>query len=165
MFKTYSSSRSLVITSRRFATNRLRALVSVRLVYFSPLMMTSWNGNIFRVTGHLCGEFTSHRCIPHTKASIAELWCFFICAWLNGWVNSGEAGDLRRHRAHYGVTVMNALLPCEEPNTRHLLTLLKVCMDFWLFWIVQKYASNPQYNCTTNLLYVTQEQPENLGPP
>ena len=39
-------------------------------------MMTSWNGNIFRVTGHLCGEFTGHRWIPHTKASDAELWCF-----------------------------------------------------------------------------------------
>ena len=39
-------------------------------------MMTPSNGNIFRVTGHLCGEFTSHRWIPHTKASDAELWCF-----------------------------------------------------------------------------------------
>ena len=39
-------------------------------------MMTSWNGNIFRVTGHLCGEFTGHRWIPRTKASDAELWCF-----------------------------------------------------------------------------------------
>ena len=26
-----------------------------------------------------------------------------ICAWLNGWVNNREAGDLRRHRAHYDV--------------------------------------------------------------
>ena len=26
-----------------------------------PFMMTSSNGNIFRVTGHLCGEFTGHR--------------------------------------------------------------------------------------------------------
>ena len=40
-------------------------------------MMTSSNGNIFRVTGHLCGEFTGPRWIPHTKASDAELWCFF----------------------------------------------------------------------------------------
>ena len=24
----------------------------------------------------------------------------------NGWVNNGEAGDLRRHRAHYDATVM-----------------------------------------------------------
>ena len=31
---------------------------------------------------------------------------FFICAWINGWVSNGEAGDLRRHRAHYDVTVM-----------------------------------------------------------
>ena len=39
-------------------------------------MMTSSNGNIFRVTGHLCGKFTGHRWIPLTKASDAELWCF-----------------------------------------------------------------------------------------
>ena len=39
-------------------------------------MMTSSNGNIFRVTGHLCGEFTGARWIPRTKASDAELWCF-----------------------------------------------------------------------------------------
>ena len=38
-------------------------------------MMTSSNGNIFRVTGLLCGEFTGPRWIPHTKASDAELWC------------------------------------------------------------------------------------------
>ena len=39
-------------------------------------MMTSSNGNIFRVTGHLCGEFTGYRWIPLTKASDAELWYF-----------------------------------------------------------------------------------------
>ena len=43
-------------------------------------MMTSSNGNIFRVTGPLFGEFTSHRWIPHTKASDAELWCFLWSA-------------------------------------------------------------------------------------
>ena len=40
-------------------------------------MMTSSNGNISRVTGPLCGEFTGHRWIPRTKASDAELWCFY----------------------------------------------------------------------------------------
>ena len=45
-------------------------------------MMTSSNGNIFRVTGHLCGEFTSSpRWIPRTKASDAELWCFLWSAY------------------------------------------------------------------------------------
>ena len=29
-----------------------------------------------------------------------------ICVWINGWVNNREAGDLRRFRAHYDVTVM-----------------------------------------------------------
>ena len=30
-----------------------------------------------------------------------------ICAWINGWANNREAGNLRRHRAHYDVTVGN----------------------------------------------------------
>ena len=34
-------------------------------------IMTSSNGNILRVTGHLCGEFTGHWWIPRTKASDA----------------------------------------------------------------------------------------------
>ena len=38
--------------------------------------MTSSNGNIFRVTGPLCGKFIGDRWIPRTKASEAELWCF-----------------------------------------------------------------------------------------
>ena len=35
-----------------------------------------------------------------------------ICAWINGWVNNLEAGDLRCHRAHYHVIVMS--LMCED---------------------------------------------------
>ena len=50
------------------------------LGYICMIMMTSSNGNIFRVTGHLCGEFTGHRWIPRTKASDAELWCFLWSA-------------------------------------------------------------------------------------
>ena len=39
--------------------------------------MTSSNGNILRVTGPLCGEFSGHRWMPRTKA---ELWCFLWSA-------------------------------------------------------------------------------------
>ena len=46
------------------------------------------------------GEFPAQR--PVTQSFDVSL----ICAWINGWVNSGEAGDLRRHRAHYDITVM-----------------------------------------------------------
>ena len=70
-------------------------------------VMTSSNGNTFRVTGLSCGEFTGHRWIPRTKASDAELWCFLWSGlWINGWVNNHEAGNLRRQRAHYDVIVM-----------------------------------------------------------
>ena len=40
-------------------------------------MMMSSNGNIFRVTGPLCGEFTIHQWIPLTKASDVEFDVFF----------------------------------------------------------------------------------------
>ena len=51
--------------------------------------MTSTNGNIFRVTGSLCGEFIGRLYIPLTKASNAELWCFLWSApKKNDWVNT-----------------------------------------------------------------------------
>ena len=40
------------------------------------VMMMSSNGNIFCVTSPLWGQSTSHRWIPLTKASDAQLWCF-----------------------------------------------------------------------------------------
>ena len=49
-------------------------------IYVWIHMMTSSNGNIFRVTGPLWGEFTGHRWIPLTMASDAELWCFLWSA-------------------------------------------------------------------------------------
>ena len=193
----------------------------------SDLMMTSSNGNIFRVTD-LCGEFTGNRWIPFTKAGGAELRCFLwsvpekrlskqsklrwfetqsrslwrhsndkfeccsmvasgrgnsrrpvishhtviwdlsahtgrhddvikwkhfprywpfvrgihrspvnsphkgqwhgalmfslICARINGWVNNGEAGDLRRHRAHYEVTVMTMMTNQNDGSISNLQT-------------------------------------------
>ena len=43
---------------------------------------------------------------PHKGQWRGALMFSLICAWINGWVNNGEAGDLRRHRTHYDVTVM-----------------------------------------------------------
>ena len=41
-------------------------------------------------------------------------------AWINGWVNNGEAGDLRCHRAHYDVTVMIMISPLRwKCNSMH----------------------------------------------
>ena len=43
---------------------------------------------------------------PHTGQWSGALMFSLICAWINGWVNNREAGDLRRHHAHYDVSVM-----------------------------------------------------------
>ena len=43
---------------------------------------------------------------PHKGQWRGALMFSLICARINGWVNNGEAGDLRRHRAHYDVIVM-----------------------------------------------------------
>ena len=53
---------------------------SVHCLNGKSIMMTSYNGSIFRVTGPLCGEQTGHRWIPFTKASGVKLSCFIWSA-------------------------------------------------------------------------------------
>ena len=65
-------------------------------------MMTSSNGNIFCVIGPLCSLVNS----LHKGQWHGALMFSLICAWINSWVNNHEPGDLRRHCAHYDVTIM-----------------------------------------------------------
>ena len=62
------------------------------------------------------GEFPAQ--MPVTQSLMFS----FICARINVWVNTVEAGDLRRHRAHYGVIVMlqsqGALCRLKSTGTR-----------------------------------------------
>ena len=72
-------------TQRRhmFGSTILEGLNMINAIHILPtfikiyIMMTWSNGNIFRVNGPFCGEFTGDRWIPRIKASDAELWCFF----------------------------------------------------------------------------------------
>ena len=43
---------------------------------------------------------------PHKGQWLGALMFSLICARINDWVNNREAGDLRRHRGHYDVSVM-----------------------------------------------------------
>ena len=68
--------------------------------------MTSSNGNIFCVTGPLCGnspvtdEF-------HSQRLVTRSFDVFFDPLLNKWLSKdGGAGDLRRYRSHYDITVM-----------------------------------------------------------
>ena len=101
-------------------------------------MMTSSNGNIFRVTGHLCGEFAAPGEFPAQRPVTQRLAVFFDLRRINGWVNN-EAGNLRRHRAHYDVIVMGAseyfrwlMSPVGHEVTD--LILLHFTYILWFYW-------------------------------
>ena len=48
---------------------------------------------------------------PHKGQWRGALMFSLICVWINDWVKNGEAGDLRRSRAHYDAIVMNSSPP------------------------------------------------------
>ena len=70
---------------------------------------------------------------PHKGQWREALTFALICVWINGWVNNGEAGDLRRPRTHYDVIVM------KDHHTRprykqKTLWLFAVCWQ-WLAFV------------------------------
>ena len=81
-------------------------------------IMTSSNGGVLLSAGNspVFGKFPSKR--PVTRGFDVSL----IWAWTNGWVNNRDAGDLRRHRAHYDVTVM---------IFRRCSIVLRLCTEYW----------------------------------
>ena len=44
---------------------------------------------------------------PHKGQWRGALISSLICVWINGWVHNPEAGDLRRSRAYYDVSVID----------------------------------------------------------
>ena len=111
--------------------------------------MMSSNGNIFHVTGICAGNSPVTGEFPTQNQWRGALMFSLICAYMNGWVNNGEAGDLRCHRAHYDVTVMCFLLffQCSELlSTKWMksglsITWINKChwSILWnnMFWIMQ----------------------------
>ena len=87
--------------------------------------MAQSNGNIFRVTGHLCGEFTGHRWILRTKASDTEFDVFFdlrlnkrLSKQSSGWWFETLLRPLWRHFNDYGNNPDNKFV-IEKENGRH----------------------------------------------
>ena len=62
---------------------------------------------------------------PHKGQWRGAFMFSLICVWINAWVNNREAGDLRRHRAHYDVTVMHnsytIVRPSPNNNPLHMI--------------------------------------------
>ena len=117
-------------------------------------MMTSSNGNIFRITGHLCGEFTNHRWIPCTSL----MWSFDVFfdlrlnKWLSTqswdwWFETSSRSLWRQHNAisswHHDMEMFSTLLAlCVRGNHQWLVNsphtigqqcgpLMLACTSFW----------------------------------
>ena len=57
---------------------------------------------------------------PHRGQWRGALMLSLVYAWINGWVNKHEAGDLRRHRTHYDFILMHNgfRVPCTRKVNR-----------------------------------------------
>ena len=64
-------------------------------IYLCVALLFCRNGIIFRATGPLCGEFTGHQWIPHTKASDADNGQWRKQSW--GWWFETPWRSLWRH--------------------------------------------------------------------
>ena len=84
---------------------------------YGHCMMTSSNGNIFRVTGPLCGEFTGPGEFP-AQRPVTRSFDVFFDQRLNKRLNKQPPGWwLRRHCGHYDVIVMGfGLTHCLSAN-------------------------------------------------
>ena len=73
------------------------------------IMITSSNGKHFpRYLPFVRGIHRSPMNYTHKVQWRRALMFSLICAWTNGWLSCRDAGDLRRHCAHYDVTVMTS---------------------------------------------------------
>ena len=73
--------------------------------------MTSSNGNISALQAISAGNSPVTGEFPAKRPVTRSFDVFFDLRWINGWVNNREAGDLKRHRAHYDVIVIASQLP------------------------------------------------------
>ena len=73
---------------------------------FSIMMMSS-NGTFSALLALCAGIHRSPVNSSHKGQRRGALMFSLICAGIHAWVNNREAGDLRRHRAHYDIIVMN----------------------------------------------------------
>ena len=115
---------------------KYRRLLCVANWYQSNHMMSS-DGNIFRVTGFLWGESTGG--YPHKDQWRRVLMFSLIYAWTNSWANNRDAGDLKRHRDHYDVTVMHR---GDRPLG------FSVVLQRYIYWSTPLYLFTKHHRCT-----------------
>ena len=82
---------------------------------------------------------------PHKGQWRRAVMFSLICIWINVWVNNREAGDLRRYRAHYYVSVMFIALWCR-----------------WVSWVSIICQPGKSMSCTSSIsrsMYWSKDSP------
>ena len=88
-------------------------------------MMTSSNGSIFRVTSLCAGNSPVIGEFPSQRPAMRCFDVFFdLCLNKRLSKHSRRCGDLRRHCAHYGVTVMSRPMCVSPVDTNMTITML-----------------------------------------
>ena len=97
--------------------------------------MTSSNGIISALLAICAGNSSVNS--PHKDQWRGALIFSLTCAWINAWANNAEAGDLRRHRAHYDVIVINkqSFLKCHDIKLHNKSLASKIIFVFPLNFI------------------------------
>ena len=66
---------------------------------------------------------------PHKGQWRGALMFSLVGVWINGWVNNNEAGNLRRYRAYYDVTVIITYNPTIQ-TCKH--------SHHWQYWLISR---------------------------
>ena len=106
--RTSVAHRSLKGAGGRHAHRRDRRMNAQKSATRRPIKKLTWRRHqmeTFSALLALCAGNSSHK-----GQWRGALMFSLICARINGWINNGEAGDLRRYRVHYDVIVMKCVL-------------------------------------------------------
>ena len=106
------------------------------------IMMTSSNGNISALLALCAGIHRSPVNSPQEGQWCGVLMFSLICVWINGWVNNREAGDLRRHHAHYAVTVMMGMMwQFKHYFSSHCGYCVTLQLEPFLLWFIKGFEN------------------------
>ena len=90
---------------------------------------------------------------PHKGQWRGALMFTLICARINGWVNTREAGDLRRYRPHYDVIVMMICLPPKVPSIVICLVFFSEATLQWRHNERDGVSNHQRIDCLLNSLF------------
>ena len=96
---------------------------------------------------------------PHKGQWREALMFSLVSAWINGWVNNREAGDLRRRSAHIDVTVMQWLVACSATTLPIIIVIWTTRKNFHAISV------GPQCMCSLLSIHQIPTHPSPIGNP